>query len=756
MQDAVRIQRGRISQGLWSVGFGLTLFAVAALAVHGYRTARRAEAARTAAGLTARALQQAQQLEMLVMRMEADQRGFLVAGLPAMEVAREADFALALRATTQLRPLLTQSAQRARLARAEQLLRERHAQMRRTSTIAATQGLPAARDAFTIDGTGTSHRAAQAVADLRGQQQARLLAIDVDSAADEARFNQALTLGAIALALLLLHGAGTLWLQRRRSRGLRAALAHSDAMQHAVLDSAGTMVIATDTTGMITVFNRTASQTLGYSPGEVIGRHQPGLFHDPVEVQARAAQLSTELGRIVEPGFEAFVALARDGRTDTRHWTYVRRDGSSLRVQLAVSAVHGADGELVGFVGIANDITEQERAHDLLRQNEQHLRTIIDTASDAFIAIDTAGVIQDWNAQAERILGWSREEAVGQSLAELVVPAQFRQAHIRGLERYLRDGHGPVLNRRIEITALDRSGREFPIELTVWPLRTHARLSFNAFIHDITGRKAAQEAIRALNSELTEQAEQLSQTNRELESFSYSVSHDLRAPLRHMSGYAQILREEAGHQLDASAQRYIDEIAASARRMGALIDDLLAFSRLSRQALTLVAVDMNTVVRDAIADAGVAPNPLATIEVAPLPPVQADPVLLRQVWINLISNAVKYSAPQGARALVRIDGEVDGTHVRYRIRDNGVGFDPRYADKLFGVFQRLHAQDEFEGTGVGLAIVQRIVARHRGQVAASAQPGQGAQFTIELPTHEPQAQGRHVQVHSDHPPREAA
>ena len=167
--------------------------------------------------------------------------------------------------------------------------------------------------------------------------------------------------------------------------------------------------------------------------------------------------------------------------------------------------------------------------------------------------------------------------------------------------------------------------------------------------------------------------------------------------------------------------------------MGQLIDDLLAFSRLSRQVLTPIPVDMNAVLAEAMRDAGLGANPQVRIDVAPLPGACGDPTLLRQVWSNLLSNAVKYSAPLGAQALVQVEGESHADRVRYRVRDNGVGFDPRYADKLFGVFQRLHPQDEFEGTGVGLAIVQRIVARHRGQVSASSTPGEGAEFVFELP-----------------------
>ncbi|MGH8076501.1 MAG: sensor histidine kinase, partial [Lysobacter sp.] len=217
---------------------------------------------------------------------------------------------------------------------------------------------------------------------------------------------------------------------------------------------------------------------------------------------------------------------------------------------------------------------------------------------------------------------------------------------------------------------------------------------------------------------------------------SYTISHDLRAPLRHIDGYARMLREDAeDHHLSPDMHRYLVAIGGSARHMGTLIDNLLAFSRLGRKPLERVEVDMTDLARRALQEAGngaVAAN----VVLEPLPEAYADPVLLRQVWVNLLSNALKYSAPRGGAARVEITGERDDGLTRYRVRDNGVGFDMRYADKLFGVFQRLHSQDEFEGTGVGLAIVQRILARHGGRIYAEATPGHGATFTIEIPARE--------------------
>jgi light-regulated signal transduction histidine kinase (bacteriophytochrome) len=258
--------------------------------------------------------------------------------------------------------------------------------------------------------------------------------------------------------------------------------------------------------------------------------------------------------------------------------------------------------------------------------------------------------------------------------------------------------------------------------------------SMYASARDVTQSHAAVAQIQQLNGELIERQAALEQANRELESFSYSVSHDLRAPLRHIDGYARILREDLGTGLDPESRRCLDTIVDSSRRMGMLIDDLLAFSRLGRKPLASRAVDMQELVRGALADVqgqrGAAP---ALVQVGPLPPADGDPALLRQVWSNLLANAIKYSAPRGEQARVQVSGERRGDLLHYSVSDNGVGFDMRYADKLFGVFQRLHSQEEFEGTGVGLAIVQRIVARHGGAVAAQAEPGRGATFRFELP-----------------------
>ncbi|HET9389155.1 MAG TPA: ATP-binding protein [Steroidobacteraceae bacterium] len=225
----------------------------------------------------------------------------------------------------------------------------------------------------------------------------------------------------------------------------------------------------------------------------------------------------------------------------------------------------------------------------------------------------------------------------------------------------------------------------------------------------------------------------LEAANRELESFSYSVSHDLRSPLRAIDGFAQMLDEDYGATLDETGRRYIRVVREGSQRMASLIDDLLAFSRLSRQSLARMPVDMASLARRVAAEAVEgAPGATPTLLIEDLPSVQGDPALLRQVWANLIGNAVKYSA-RSTQPRVRIRAMRDGDAVRYEVEDNGVGFDMQYVNKLFGVFQRLHRPEEYPGTGVGLAIVQRIVARHGGTVTARGACGKGATFGFTLP-----------------------
>lgn len=253
-------------------------------------------------------------------------------------------------------------------------------------------------------------------------------------------------------------------------------------------------------------------------------------------------------------------------------------------------------------------------------------------------------------------------------------------------------------------------------------------------VSDITARALVEQKVSELNRQLEGKVSQISDVNRELEAFSYSVSHDLRAPLRHISGFARKLEQHLGEHVDEKAAHYIEVISSSAQRMAQLIDDLLVFSRLGRGALRLQAVDMQTVVEEsrAIVESGVQDRRIVW-DLAPLPMVIGDENMLRTVWQNLLGNAVKYTSQRDPAIIkVRVQQGTNGDY-EFTVADNGAGFDMQYADKLFGVFQRLHRASEFVGNGIGLANVRRIISRHGGRVWADAELDKGANFHFSLP-----------------------
>jgi PAS domain S-box-containing protein len=360
------------------------------------------------------------------------------------------------------------------------------------------------------------------------------------------------------------------------------------------------------------------------------------------------------------------------------------------------------------------DLSEARRTKAVALNN-----LIMDNSLDVLCAIDATGRFLRVSSAAQALWGYPPADLVGRPYADLVDPDDRERT--ADVVADIMSGH-PTLgltNRFIR-----RDGSVVAIDWSAaWS--ESDQLMF-CVARDATQRLQMAETLRR-------SAEDLAQTNQELESFSYSVSHDLRAPLRHIDGYARMLEEDGGDRLDGELRRYLDEIGASARRMGRLIDDLLAFSRLGRQTVTRQEVDMGGLVGDTLRGMEADGAVTASVSVGRLPVGHADPGLLKQVWINLLANAFKYSGKLGADARIEIRGESDGNVTRYSVRDNGVGFDMRYVDKLFQVFQRLHLQDDFEGTGVGLAIVQRIVSRHGGRVWAESEIGKGATFTFELP-----------------------
>ena len=397
-----------------------------------------------------------------------------------------------------------------------------------------------------------------------------------------------------------------------------------------------------------------------------------------------------------------------------------------------IMPVLDAAGRPERLLAVARDISDVKRAETELREANRFLDSLIENLP-LMVAVKDAVTLKyvRLNRAAEQLLGYPREAMLGKSADELMAPAEAEAVIAHDRETLTQ---GKLVEIREQHIQTDSNGARI-LHVMKMPLADgdgKARFLLGISV-DITERKLAEQAIHALNSALHTKAEQLTATNRELESFSYSVSHDLRAPLRAIDGFALMLEEDYAAHLDAEARRYLSVIRDNSRRMGELIDDLLAFSRLGRLPVATQEVDIESLVHEVVDEALTAPmHPLPRIDIGRLPPAHGDRALLRQVWTNLISNAIKYSS-KNATPRIEVTGERSVAENWYSVSDNGVGFNMQYADKLFGVFQRLHHADEFGGTGVGLAIVHRVVTRHGGRVWAEGRVDEGAVFSFTLP-----------------------
>jgi PAS domain S-box-containing protein len=389
----------------------------------------------------------------------------------------------------------------------------------------------------------------------------------------------------------------------------------------------------------------------------------------------------------------------------------------------------------------ARDLTERRQSEQMVMKSQQMFQGLFEDSPDAIILVTQEGRINRVNAQVEALFGYGREELIGQSV-DLLMPERYRAQHGAHLADYFGARRPRTMGADLELFARHKDGSEFPVDVMLSALETDEGTLGMAVTRNITSRKHSAERIEKLNEELKQRASLLESANRELEAFSYSVSHDLRAPLRHINGFVELLQKAPAFAADENSQRQMGIIGKAARQMGRLIDDLLDLSRTGRAEMFPVKVDMREIIDQLISEREMDCNGRKIEwEIKPLPKIDGDPRLLRLVWMNLIDNALKYTRPR-AEAKIEIGHltAADSDHGQapqdavFYVKDNGVGFDMRYASKLFGVFQRLHSAEDFEGTGIGLANVQRIILRHGGRVWAEGELNSGATFYFSLPT----------------------
>ncbi len=624
-----------------------------------------------------------------------------------------------------------------------------------------------------------------------------------------------------------------------------AELQASEESLSITLHSIGDAVIATDAAGCVVRMNSIAEQLTGWSSSEAKGRHLAQVFC--IINEDTRATVENPVDRVLREGI--VVGLAN-------HTALVSRSGSECAIADSGAPIRDAEGALRGVVLVFRDQTEERRVERALRESEARKTAIMEAALDSIVTMDHTGAIVEFNGAAEEMFGRTRAAVVGKSLAALLIPDAARERHSQGLARYLATGEGLIIGKRVEVSAVHADGREFPVEVAVVRIRTDGLPMFTGYIRDLTERKQAAAAERALErlrqerataaqigallesapdamvivdaggkivlvNALTESAFgygreellgepvellvparfravppapqkhyfgdpkiravasgsellglrkdgsefpieisssalttdtgvlvssairditerkrtelSLRAANRELEAFSYSVAHDLRAPLRGMNGFAQILFDDYRAQFDSNGLDCINQIRQNAVRMGELIDALLSLARVTRYDLRPEQTDLSDIVR-AVAAQFAAADSERRVEVDVVDGLWAhiEPTLGRTLVENLLGNAWKFTSKASSARIEFGVLEKDGGLVFF-VRDNGAGFNMAHADKLFVPFQRLHAAREFPGTGIGLATAHRIVERHGGRIWAEGSVNHGATFFFTLP-----------------------
>lgn len=522
-----------------------------------------------------------------------------------------------------------------------------------------------------------------------------------------------------AATLLALVGAVSVGLARYQvhREDAEQKIRFNEARFRAVTETASDAIVSADRGGAIRYFNPGAERVFGYKAEEMIGRPLTLLMPE------RFRQAHSE-------GLQRYIAT-REGKVVGRtiEITGLRQDGEEFPIDLALAS--SDIGHDLFFTAIIRDITARAEAEQQLRTSEAQFRDLLQSAPDAVLITDDAGRIELVNTETERLFGYHREELIGRDI-EILVPARYRTRHVDHRNGYVAAARTRSMGAGLELYGVRKGGSEFPVSVSLSPTQTDRGLKVFCDVRDITDQRASENKIQDLNRRLQQDNAELAAVNKELEAFSYSVSHDLRAPLRAIDGFSQALIEDAGPQLNGEHLSHLNRVRQAAQRMGLLIDDLIKLARVTRSELKIADVDLSAIAQQTVAGLqDAAPERQAEIVIAPSLYAKGDPTLMQVALDNLMNNSWKFTAPRAPAKIEFGRTQIDGRSVYY-VRDNGVGFDMSYAGKMFGAFQRFHDAREFAGTGIGLATVQRIIHKHGGRIWAESQPGNGATFYFTL------------------------
>ncbi len=471
-----------------------------------------------------------------------------------------------------------------------------------------------------------------------------------------------------------------------------------------------------DKKGIVISWNKGAERIKGYKENEIIGK-SASIFY--LDKEREEGVLLKNLKTALE-----------EGSCEVEGWR-IRKDRSVFWANVIYTPVFDDDGKHTGFSKITRDLTARKKFEEEIKRSNEFLDSVLENIPNMVFVKDARTLkFVRFNRSGEELLGLSRKELIGKSDHDFFPEEQANKFILKDKEVL----QGNKVFDIAEEVITTKEGQRW-LHTRKIPIKDAAGMPLYllGISEDITEKRVVDEQIKQLNYDLTRSVGEMELANKELESFSYSVSHDLRAPLRAIRGYTKILMEDYAANLAEDAQKMMGSVASNAERMSQLIDDLLAFSRMGKKEMNITTTDMNIVAKSALKTVQFANgNQLkAKVKINNLMPAMADSSLIENVFTNLIGNAVKYSGKIEDPVIV-IDSYKNDNETVYSIKDNGVGFDMKYYNKLFGVFQRLHSTTEFEGTGVGLALVKRIITRHGGRVWAEAEPGNGATFYIAL------------------------
>jgi len=487
-------------------------------------------------------------------------------------------------------------------------------------------------------------------------------------------------------------------------------LAQMEGRYRGLLEAAPDGMVVVNQRGEIVLLNAHAEKQFRYWRDELIGQKVKSIIPEGFAERLIADGTRT-----------AAEALAQQIGTGIE-LTGRRKDGSEFPIEIMLSPLQSNEGVLV--TAAIRDITVRKEAEKHLGQMEGRYRGLLEAAPDGMVVVNQAGEIFLLNAQAEKHFGYSRDELIGQKVTN-IIPEGFAERLIADGTRTAAEALAQQIGMGIELNGLRKDGSEFPIEIMLSPLESAGETLVTAAIRDITVRKQAE-------ANLVQKIEELNRSNEELEQFAYVASHDLQEPLRMVASYTQLLSKRYKGKLDSDADEFIAFAVDGAKRMQRLIQDLLTFSRVGKRGLELLDVSSDRALKLALVNLrGSIEGSGALVTHDPLPEVMADEAQLVQLFQNLVGNAIKYQGPGVPH--IHISAVKNGApRWMFSVQDDGLGIDPQFFERIFGMFQRLHKRDEFEGTGMGLAICKKIVERHGGTISVESKPGLGSTFHFDL------------------------